>query len=653
MKVTSDDPDDGSSSALASSASDESLVAVVGWMADQLAELLLPPVPPNEEQLVKAEEKLKKMRSESEWGPDAASSPTHYWHWKHLWHVDRQERDGARQELPVDGALLSIVVPVYRPSLWYFEECVLSVINQSYQNWELCLCDDGSEDPELTQSMNGFAARDPRILTLVMEQNGGISRATNRALAAASGEFIVLLDHDDLLEADALAQIARVVASVDDADVIYSDEDKLDEIDRPHQPHFKPDWDPELLLSYPYLGHVTAIRSELVRRIGGFRPEFDGSQDFDIMLRSTELARRVVHIPKVLYHWRVVAGSAAGDPEAKPWAYVASRRALEDAVARRGIDGVVEPGPFLGAYHLRRAIQGTPTVSVIIPFRDQAALTVACLQSLDRAPGYPISEFVLINNASTEPETRVLRQQLESRAATRVLDYPGPFNWAAINNLAASTCDTDMLLFMNNDIEAKSTGWLHALVELGQRPDVGAVSARLVYPDGKLQHAGVVLGVGGIAAHILNGMPNDRHGYFGWDQVVRSYSALTAACMLVRREVFEEMSGFDEALAVAFNDVDFCIRLGQAGYRLLYTPHAELTHYESVSRGLSGYSADFKVFLTRWWEFLHEDDPHYNPNLTRVFPWCSLRQPGEDEEWFSTIGALVPAAKVVEESGFG
>ncbi len=615
----------------------------LGWMTDRLVDLLLPAEPATAE--------AKDDDAEPEWGPDAGSSPPAYWHWKHQWHLDqleRAERGEQPDELPTNGPLLSVVIPVYRPALWFFEECVESIIAQTYRNWELCLCDDGSGQPELRASMEVFADRDPRITAMALEQNGGISRATNRALTAATGEFVVLMDHDDVLEPDALAQIARVALTVEDADVIYTDEDKLDEIDRPHQPSFKPDWDPELLLAYPYLGHLTAIRHDLVRRIGGFRPEFDGSQDFDIMLRSTELARRVVHIPKVLYHWRMVAGSAAGDPDAKPWAYSASRRALEDAVSRRGILGRVAPGPFTGAYHVRREITSSPTVCVIIPFRDQAALTEACLRSLELSPGYPISEIVLVDNGSIEPETRVLRSRLEARPEIRVLDHPGPFNWAAINNLAASSTDADMLLFLNNDIEATSEGWLHAMVELGQRPEVGAVGARLVYPDGSLQHAGVVLGVGGIAAHILNGLPPGRVGYGGWDRVVRSYSALTAACMLVRREVFTELGGFDEALPVAFNDTDFCIRLGQAGYRLLYTPHAELVHYESVSRGLSGYAVDFGEFLRRWWGLLHHEDPFYSPNLTRVFPWCSPRLPGEDEDWFATVGALVPTTAAVD-----
>jgi len=605
------------------------LAVALGWMADRLTTALLPGEGPTEADLP--------------WGVDAGSSPADYWHWLHLRKAYRAEHGDALPELslPTAGPLLSIVVPVYRPSLWYFRECVQSVLDQSYQNWELCLCDDGSKDPELTRAMREFASGDHRITVVTMDENGGISRATNEALSCATGEFIVLLDHDDVLESDALAEIAAMAIAGPDVDVIYSDEDKLDEVGRPFMPHFKPDWDPDLILSYPYLGHVTVVRHELMRQIGGFRSEFDGSQDFDVMLRATELARRVVHIPKVLYHWRVVAGSAAGDSDAKPWAHLASRRALEDAVARRGIDAIVEPGPSLGAYHVRRRIKDSPTVSVIIPFRDQAALTMACLDSLEVAPGYDINEVVLIDNASMEPETRALRHQLEQRPSLRIIEYPGAFNWAAINNAAAATCRSDMLLFLNNDIEATTEGWLHALVELGQRPDVGAVGARLIFPDGRLQHAGVVLGLGGIASHLFIGMPKGAHGYFWWDRVVRGYSAVTAACMLVRRSVFDELGGFDEAFAVGFNDIDFCIRLGKAGYRVLFTPHAELTHYESVSRGLSGYYRDYQEFLARWTDVLRNEDPSYNPNLGRLAPWCPLRPLGEDEQWIELVGGLV------------
>ena len=634
----------------------ESLAPALAWMTDHLAEALLTPCPPAVEDDLSGEDD---ETSGSQQQRDAASFAPDYWHWNHLRELAGADSGGvqANRPPPTDGPLLSIVVPVYRPALWYFRECVLSVLNQSYSNWELCLCDDGSDDSELSEAMAEFAAADARIQALALESNGGISAASNRALTAAAGEFVVLLDHDDLLTPDALAEIAYVIADRDDVDVIYSDEDKIDESDRVGQPYFKPDWDPDLLLSYPYLGHVTAVRHEVLSRIGGFRSEFDGSQDFDVMLRATEVSRRVVHIPKVLYHWRMVAGSAAGDPDAKPWAYSASRRALEDAVMRRAIHGSVETGPFLGAYHVRRAIQGSPTVAVVIPYRDRAAMTLDCLESLDRAPGYRISEVLLVDNGSTEPETRALRQVLEHRPRTRVLDAPGPFNWSAINNAAVAQCRSDMVLFLNNDIEASSDGWLHAMVEQAERPEIGAVGARLLFPDGDVQHAGVVLGLGGIGMHLFSGMPSERIGYFGWDRVVRSYSALTAACMLVRRSVFEEVGGFDEGLPVAFNDIDFCLRLGQAGYRLLYTPHAELVHHESVSRGLSGHTRDFRAFVRQWEEVLRQDDPYYNPNLGRFSTWCQLRWPGENEKWWSSIDAQMvqgdPPAIAVSVPGPG
>jgi len=608
-------------------AGDPGLVGALDWMADGLASSLAPD---------EAEVEVAHL-----WGPNASVRPGDYRHWLHLWEQERARHpDPGDDGLPTTGPVLSIVVPVYRPAIWYFRECVRSVQAQTYCDWQLCLCDDGSDDPELTRVMAGLADDDDRITVSALSENGGISRATNRALAMARGEFVVLLDHDDVLAPTALSEIAAAVSADDDVDIIYSDEDKLDELGRRFQPHFKPDWDPDLLLAYPYLGHVTAVRRNVLDRIGGLRSDFDGSQDYDMMLRATEVARRVVHIPKVLYHWRVVAGSAAGDAEAKPWAHLASRRVLEDTIVRRGFDARVDSGPFPGSYHLRHAVRGAPSISAIIPFRDQAGLTVTCLDSLDSTAGVPITEVVLVDNGSTEPETRALRLALADRPATRLLEYPGAFNWAAINNVAAASCDSDFLLFLNNDIEATSDGWLSSMVELAQDPTIGAVGARLLYPDGHVQHAGVILGLGGVASHLFLGMPPDEASYFAWDQVVRGYSAVTAACMLVRRSVFEEVGGFDEIFAVAFNDVDFCIRASRAGYRTVYTPHAELTHHESVSRGLSGYSRDYQEFLRRWGGVLRAGDPSYNPNLSRMEWWCSLRPPGEDEEWLARVGGL-------------
>jgi GT2 family glycosyltransferase len=574
------------------------------------------------------------------WGSDAGGDPAAYRAWLSEVTERREQGETARTALPTDGPLLSVLVPVYRPETWYLSACIESVRMQTYRNWELCVCDDASGDEGVTSVLARFASADDRIKVVVHDTNGGISRATNSALAIAKGEYAALLDHDDSLDPDALAEIAAALRARPDADVLYTDNDKMYGQDYRFEPHFKTDWAPDLLLSFPYLGHLLVVRRDLLESVGGFRPEFDGSQDYDVMLRVTEKARRVVHVPRVLYHWRSVAGSAAGDEAAKPWAHDASRRVLEDALRRRSIDATVEDGEFRGWYHVRRKIVGRPSVSVVIPFRDQASLTARCLASLETAPGYDVFEFVLVDNGSVEPETLALRERIE-RLGIRVLEYPGSFNWSAINNYAASESHSDLILFMNNDIEASKEGWLHALVELAQLPDVGAVGARLLYPDGVLQHAGVVLGMAGIAGHIFTGMPAGWHGYFGWDMVVRPFSAVTGACMLSPRALFEEMGGFDEAFTVAYGDVDYCMRLADAGHRCLYTPHAEMVHHESVSRGASGQTGDARHFARKWSRDRFREDPFYNPNLSRFSAWCPLRPVDEDQRWEWVVDELV------------
>lgn len=607
--ASADDPDDPPST-----------VDALVRLADEVVALL--PRPPG------------RPRAVLPWGADAASDHLRYRYWV----AEQRARRGPAVPPPAQGPLVSVVVPVYRPELWYFRAMVASVRNQSYAHWELCLCDDASGDAELTAELRNLASADARIKVAALERNGGISRATNAALALASGEMVALLDHDDTLEPDALAAVVDTIASHADTDVLYSDDDKIDAADVAYQPHFKPDWSPDLLLSYPYMGHLLVVRRTLLEEIGGFRPEFDGSQDFDVMLRATERARRVVHIPRVLYHWRAVAGSAAGDSAAKPWAHDASRRAVADAMARRGIDGRLDDGPFPGAYHVRRRVSGDPLVSVLVPFRDQASMTARCLESLALEAERHRVEVVLVDNGSVEPETQALLQRLDETVI--VAAYDGPFNWAAINNLAASRAKGDYLLFMNNDVESATSGWLEALLEQAQRPEVGVVGARLLFPDDVVQHAGVVLGQHGIAGHVFMGLPAGGVGYFGWDRLVRPYSAVTGACMMTRRAVFEEIGGFDEQLEVAFNDIDFCLRVLDEGLRVLYTPHAQLVHHESVSRGISGFFHDYRYFLRKWPRSRLHDDPYYNPNLGLFAQWCPLREPDEDAKWEALIDQL-------------
>jgi len=539
---------------------------------------------------------------------------------------------------------ISIVVPVFRPELWYLQQCVESVRRQVYSNWELCLCDDASGDVEVSRFLKKASAGDPRIKVALHDSNGGISRASNTALGMATGEFVALLDHDDELTPDALLLVARRAEEEPEADVIYTDEDKLGPDGHRSFPNFKPDWSPDLLLSYPYLGHLTVIRRRIAEEIGGFRPEMDGSQDFDLMLRATERARAVTHIPRVLYHWRVVEGSAAGDPGAKPWAYDASRRALADALVRRRLDGHVEPGPFLGAYHTRRAVRSDPKVSIIIPFRDQAAMLRTCVDSLRVDSGLGSFEVVLVDNDSVEPETHAVVDVLMEQPRTRLLEHPGPFNWPAINNAAARTCDTDMLLFLNDDVVAKGGGWVKALIEQAQRPDVGAVGCRLLYPDGTVQHSGVVLGLHGLAGNLMSGMPGEYAGYMGWSGVVKEFSAVSAACMMSRREVFEELHGFDEAFALEFGDIDYCLRVRQDGYRVVYTPHAELVHHESHTKGTSGSCHDRRTFLRRWVGEIRRGDPFYNENLSRLESNCAIRPVEEDRRWEKLLSGLASSS---------
>lgn len=538
-------------------------------------------------------------------------------------------------------ARFSIVVPVYRTPVWALRRCVASVLAQTDGEWELCLSDDASSDHALEQTLAEFAELDPRIKISYREHNGGISAATNTALASATGDFVVFLDHDDELTPDALAHIAAAIDTSPRADVLYSDEDKTDESGERFSPAFKPDWSPDTLLSSAYMCHLFVVRKSLVDQLGGLRPEFDGSQDYDLMLRATEKAREVVHVPYVLYHWRVIAGSAAGDTTAKPWAYEAGRRAIADALARRGIDAVVDGDTVIaGMYNVRRKVVGQPLVSIVVPFRDEPSLLTQCYESICESPGYEPFEVVLVDNGSVLPETAVLLDQLADDPRVVLLEEPGPFSWAGINTDAAREASGDLLLFMNNDVEATTDGWLLALVEHAQRPEVGAVGARLLYPNRTIQHAGVVLGMNFGAAHVLQDLPEDSPGYLAWAFMTRNCTAVTGACMMTRREFFEEMGGFSLDLPISFSDIDYCLKAREAGKLVVYTPLAELVHHESHTRGHTDDAVELPRFLERWRGALAAGDPYHHPNLSRWRTWCPLSNEEEDELWRSFLSRL-------------
>jgi GT2 family glycosyltransferase len=537
----------------------------------------------------------------------------------------------------------SVVVPAYRTPLWAIDRCVGSVLAQRFASYDVVVVDDASGDAVLADRLRELSQLDSRLKVVTRATNGGIAAATNDGIAAAAGEWIVFLDHDDELSPHALEELARALAAEPAARLAYSDEDKIDEEGRRFAPAFKPDWSPDLLLSNAYMCHLLAVRRDLLEEVGPLRSECDGAQDYDLMLRATERLRddEILHVPKVLYHWRTLAGSASGDPSAKPWALEAGRRALEDAVRRRGLEADVDHHPQIpGSYFVRRRVSGRPLVSAVIPFRDEPALLAACYRAFVTDPGLEDFELLLVDNDSVLPETRAVVERLAEDDRVRLIEAPGPFNWVRINNDAAAKARGDLLLFLNNDVEARSSAWLAHMVAQAQRDDVGAVGARLLFPDGSIQHGGVAVGVCWGAAHIQQGLDGGRPGYLSSVSLVRNTSAVTGACLMSRREVFEAVEGFDESLPVAFNDIDYCLRLRERGLLVVYTPLAELVHHESKSRGHTDDVTELPYFRSRWRELLIKGDPYYNPNLGRFDSFCRLPNEEDEARWQSFLSML-------------
>ena len=509
--------------------------------------------------------------------------------------------------------VISVVTPVYNTDEAWLRRCIESVREQVYPHWELCLVDDGSTRPHVAAILDEYAAAEPRVRVEHLAKNRGIAGASSAGLELATGDFVALLDHDDELPPEALFEVVKRLNAEPDLDLIYTDEDKLEADGRRAEPFFKPGWSPDLLQSMNYITHLSVFRRRLLAEIGGFRPGFDGSQDYDLLLRFTERTERIGHIPQVLYHWRKIPGSAAASTAAKPHAYEAGRRALEESLRRRGWPGtvsVLRPG----CYTLRRGLRETPLVSIIVPTRDRWSLLQQCLRSVEEKTTYPRYEIIVLDNDSAEPETMEGLRAIAGKY--RVLPCPGPFNFSAINNLGAAEARGDYVVFLNNDTQVVEPDWLNAMLEHAQRPEVGAVGARLSYPDGRIQHAGLVLGIGGVADHAFRGLPGEQFSYFGLATVVRNVSAVTAACMMVSRRAFDEAGGFDERLEVALNDVDLCLRLRQKGYLIVYTPLAHLYHHESGTRGRLHPPSDEELVWKRWGDVIRSGDPYYNANLT-------------------------------------
>jgi glycosyltransferase involved in cell wall biosynthesis len=546
--------------------------------------------------------------------------------------LERRLRQMRRQPL------ISILLPVYNPDLGLLEAAIESVARQLYGHWQLCLADDASRDPEVRPFLERKARDDSRIKLTFREKNGHISACSNSALELASGEWCALLDQDDAFAEKALAFVALEIDRHPNAGLIFSDEDKIDIAGARSNPFFKTDWNPELFLGQNYINHLGVYRTDLLRGIGGFREGLEGSQDYDLAFRCIEQLEpaQVRHIPRILYHWRMVPGSLAEVRDAKPYAKEAARRAIGDHLRRQKIAGWVEPCPENVESHrvIYELPERPPIVSIIIPVRDRIDLLERCVASIRERTDYPSIEFVIIDNRSVETATLNFLRKMEREIDAQIVRDDGPFNFSRLINRGAAAGRGEVFAFLNNDIEANESGWLREMVSHVMRMEVGAVGARLWYPDGTLQHGGVILGLGGVASHAFPRVPRGHAGYFNRTYLQQNCSAVTAACMVVRREVFEKAAGFDETnFAISFNDVDFCLRLRTAGLQNVWTPYANLIHDESASRGHQRTPEEQAQFvreatcMQRKWGAELLRDPFYNPNLSLNLPGFELAVP--------------------------
>jgi GT2 family glycosyltransferase len=545
---------------------------------------------------------------------ESATAPSEYHKWLEHHRATPRDLDRMRQEALafVYQPLVSIITPVFNTPVRWLRECIESVLTQTYENWELFLIDDHSTDPETLRCLTELAASDSRIILAKDEKRRGISAASNRGLALAKGDWVGFLDHDDLLEPDALFQNVKWLQDHPDADLIYSDEDKLTEQGF-DSPIFKPDWSPDYFLSCNYVCHFTLIRRELIKQVGGFRSKFDGAQDYDLFLRVIEQTNRIDHIPRVLYHWRRTLTSTADNVQCKPGMLQAGRLALEGHLERKQQAGHVTVDWRTYLYWVKRELTEAKKISIIIPVRDRVDLLAHCIDSLTRKTIYAPYEIIVVDNDSQSEDARAYFSHFKHR----LLHYSGPFNLSALNNFAVKQTDSPWLLFLSYHTEVLDADWMTTMAEHVQRPEVGAVGPRLLYPDDTVQHAGIVVGVGGIAEYAFRGSPAEVPGVCRQLQATRNYSAVTGACLLTRRDVFEEVGGFDEeCLPVHFNDVDLCLKMRRAGYSIVYTPFARLYHHESRVRSQPVEPLEANPMRERWTQVL-ERDPYYNPNLSR------------------------------------
>ena len=528
---------------------------------------------------------------------------------------------------------ISIIIPMYNTPVKFFGELVDSLINQTYTNWELCLADGSNEEnPELKD----IYSKDSRIKYKFIGENKGISGNTNEALTLATGDFIGLLDHDDILPVFSLYEVVKCINNHPEVDFIYTDEDKFEEVGgKRYDPYFKSDFGPDTLRANNYICHFSVFRKDLMEKLGGFRSEFDGAQDYDILLRMSEIAEHIYHIPKILYHWRVhELSTAKAGAHAKPYAYEAGKKAVQAHIDRLGLKGTVEAGNTLGTYKVNYEVIGNPKVSIIIPNKDYASTLKVCLKSIIKLTTYKNYEIIVVENNSTEDETFEYYKKIDGKDNIKVVYYPEKvFNYSAIINFGVRNCTGDYVIQLNNDTELLTPNWLQEMLGFAQREDVGAVGVKMYYPDRTIQHAGIIVGIGGVAGHVFKNIPKNLHGYFSKDAMIQNLSAVTAACIMTPRKIYDDVGYMDEEFKVAFNDVDFCLKIRETGKLIIYTPYVEFLHYESKSRGYEDtvekqqrFKGEIDRFYSKWQGFLDKGDPYYNINLRLDNDQCAIKE---------------------------
>lgn len=547
-----------------------------------------------------------------------------YQEWRKKRKLTEQERKAQKESVWKEPVIISVVVPIYRTPEEYLRQMIESVLAQTYPHWELCIADGSTDGGRCGKIVQEYAARDSRIRYQALEENLGIAQNTNAAMKMAEGEFLALFDHDDLLAENALYEVALAIASKDGVDMVYTDEDKVtSDLKEYFQPHFKPDFSPDLLRSNNYICHLLAVRRALAEQVGGMRPEFDGAQDHDFIFRCSEQARAIVHVPKILYHWRIHKASTADNPISKQYAVAAGKRAVEGNLKRLGLKGTVEPLKDMGFYRVTYQVQGNPLVSIVIPNKDEKETLKRCLDSIREVTTYENYEILIVENNSATREIWDYYREIENKNGIRILEWKKPFNYSAINNFGISHAKGEYIICLNNDITVITPDWIQKLLANCQRPEVGITGARLYFPDNTIQHAGIVLGIGGVAGSMFVGMDRRRTGYMHKAVIQQDMSAVTAACMMIRKDVWKQAGGFEEKLAVAFNDVDLCLKVRELGLLVVYNPDVEMYHYESKTRGPEDteekrrrFQTEIEYMRAHWIKYLKDGDPYYNSNLS-------------------------------------